>query len=327
MRIKSICVFGGTADGADGAYLETAEKIGILLAKRNIKIIFGGGGTGIMGALAKSALKHGGQVIGLIPDCMREREDTLFSATQLIIADNMHDRKLQMYNLSDGFLVLPGGMGTIDEASEVLCWLNLGLHDKKFIIANIKNYWLPFLKTLKHGMDNDFINTSLLTAINIIQSLDELEVALDNFSVQELQSSETVSEQIHHALKISNNPIETCVKVQELAALNGFKWDKLDKVIKKITEEINELEEQTLLGNSEKILEEYGDLLFAVMNLSVHLNLNYKDAIKIANNKFLHRYSRMENLILEKKQTFKDFRLDGLLEIWEQVKKLEAENY
>ena len=325
--IKSICVFGGTAEGLDRAYLESAKQIGKLLAQKNIKIIFGGGSTGIMGVLAKSALSHNGQVVGIIPDSMREREDTLSSVTQLIIADSMHDRKIQMYDLAEAFLVLPGGMGTIDEAAEVLCWLNLGLHNKKVIIANIKDYWSSFFQTIKHGVDHEFINSSLLDSIYLIASVDELLSILNTLSLHEIaQVQESVSEKMKIMLKASNNPIDACVKIQELAAINGFKWNKLEQAIKKVTEEMQELHEQVLLGNNKNVLEEFGDLLFAVMNLSVHLDINYKESIKITNKKFLQRYSKMENLILQQKLNFNDLKLNSLLEFWKQVKNLETTN-
>jgi uncharacterized protein (TIGR00730 family) len=141
MPNKSITVFCGSKSGNHPKYENQAKVIGQLLAQHQIQLIYGGGNKGIMGAIANSCLDHGGKVIGIIPKVLLEWEAQHTGLTELIVTEDMHARKLQLYERADMALVLPGGMGTFDELFEMLVWNNLKIHDKKIIIFNYDGFY------------------------------------------------------------------------------------------------------------------------------------------------------------------------------------------
>ncbi len=139
--ITSICVFCGAATGHDARFRAGAETIGRRLAEAGHRLVFGGGNAGLMGAVADAALAAGGEVIGVIPDYLVEREHAHPGVSRLITVDSMHSRKEKMFELSDAFIVLPGGVGTLDETFEIITWKQLGLHDKPIVVVDIAGYW------------------------------------------------------------------------------------------------------------------------------------------------------------------------------------------
>ncbi len=139
--MKSITVFCGASAGTDPAYIATARVVGSLLATRGIRVIYGGACIGVMGAVADAALEVGGSVTGVIPHFLRSREVAHYGLTDLIITDTMHDRKMKMQELCDGFIALPGGFGTLEELFEVLTWAQLGLHTKPIGLLNVDGYY------------------------------------------------------------------------------------------------------------------------------------------------------------------------------------------
>ncbi len=141
MKISAVTIFCGSKLGNDPAFEAAAISLGKLLAQGNLKIIYGGGNKGIMGAVANASLSHGGAVIGIIPKLLLEWEAEHKGLTELIITESMHERKLLLYDKGDAAIVLPGGMGTLDELFEMLTWNNLKIHDMKVFILNTNGYY------------------------------------------------------------------------------------------------------------------------------------------------------------------------------------------
>src|SRR5512134_3462451 len=143
--LQSVCVYCGSGTGRNSAFVAAARGLGRLLAASRIGLVYGGGSLGLMGEIARSVLDHGGHVTGIIPGFLSEREHMLIEAQELIVVDDMHQRKHLMFVKSDAFVALPGGLGTLEEFVEQLTWAQLGRHMKPIILANIDGYWDPLL--------------------------------------------------------------------------------------------------------------------------------------------------------------------------------------
>ncbi|WP_442753980.1 TIGR00730 family Rossman fold protein [Methylocystis sp. JAN1] len=156
-KIKNICVYCGSAEGDDPRYAIAAETFGRALAKAGVGLVFGGGSCGLMGVVARSTLNAGGQVTGIIPGFLDEREIALQGLTDLIVVDDMHTRKRLMFEKSDAFVALPGGIGTLEELTEQLTWIQLGRHTKPLVIADIAGFWRPLLSLFAHMHNSGFI--------------------------------------------------------------------------------------------------------------------------------------------------------------------------
>jgi uncharacterized protein (TIGR00730 family) len=154
---KAVCVFCGSAPGAKPIYSEAARDLGTALARSGLTVVYGGGRLGLMNIVADAALAAGGQVIGVIPRMLIERELAHPHLTQQHIVDTMHERKTLMADLSDAFVGLPGGMGTFDELVEIVTWAQLGLHTKPVIIANIDDYFAPMYGMLDYAVSQQFV--------------------------------------------------------------------------------------------------------------------------------------------------------------------------
>jgi uncharacterized protein (TIGR00730 family) len=152
--VKSLAVFCGSRIGASGVYIEVAKKLGQELAKRQITLIYGGSSVGMMGAVANAVLESGGQVIGVIPEFLDDKERSHKNLTELIIVGSMHERKTKMSDLADGFMALPGGPGTLEEFFEIFTWAQLGLHQKPIGLLNIHHYF-DLLISLFNQMANE----------------------------------------------------------------------------------------------------------------------------------------------------------------------------
>ena len=157
MRMKRICVFCGASPGRDAAYREAAVAFGGLLARRGIGLVFGGGHVGLMGAVADAALAAGGEAIGVIPRGLEARELGHRGLTELRVVGSMHERKATMASLADGFVALPGGMGTLEEAAEALTWSQLGIHRKPVGLLDVAGYWSPLVAFLDHAVAEGFL--------------------------------------------------------------------------------------------------------------------------------------------------------------------------
>jgi uncharacterized protein (TIGR00730 family) len=156
---SSICVYCGSSADVAQSYKDAAVHLGREAGERGIEIIYGGGRVGLMGLVADSAIAAGGKVTGIIPSHILELEVAHQTLTELIVVENMHQRKMMMFERSEAFVILPGGLGTLDEAFEILTWKQLGLHRKPIIVANIDGYWDRLLALVDHGVDEGFIRS------------------------------------------------------------------------------------------------------------------------------------------------------------------------
>ena len=150
--LSSVCVFCGASNEADPALLDAAAQLGRDLAAASLKLIYGGGGVGLMGACALAAHKAGGDVLGIIPHFLKVREKRL-DVVETIVVDSMHERKIQLFDRSDAFVVLPGGIGTLEEIVELLSWRRLDLHAKPVVFYNIDGFWEPLFALFQHTVD------------------------------------------------------------------------------------------------------------------------------------------------------------------------------
>jgi uncharacterized protein (TIGR00730 family) len=148
VAVHAVCVFCGSSAPADPRYRDAARALGALIAHRNVTLVYGAGSVGLMGELADAALAQGGRVIGVIPAGLFAREICHTGLTELREVTSMHERKQLMYDLSDGFIALPGGLGTLEELAEVATWSQLGLHSKPVILLNVGGFWDPLLAQL-----------------------------------------------------------------------------------------------------------------------------------------------------------------------------------
>ena len=155
-NIRAVVVFCGSRVGIDPAWRSAAEALGRGLASSGIRLIYGGGRTGLMGAVADGALASGGTVTGIIPDFLRAREVAHAGVTDLLVTDSMHSRKSLMFEHADAFVTMPGGLGTLDETAEIITWRQLGLHDRPILIANINGWAGPLIATLNAYITDGF---------------------------------------------------------------------------------------------------------------------------------------------------------------------------
>jgi len=149
-KIKAICVYCGSSPGTDPAFIEAAREFGQILAENSIRLVYGGGSIGLMGALADSAIRHGGAATGIIPEFLTAKERPRRLAQEQIITRDMHERKRTMFDRADAFVALPGGLGTLEELVEQMTWAQLGRHKKPILIANINGFWDPLLTLIDH---------------------------------------------------------------------------------------------------------------------------------------------------------------------------------
>ncbi|MEX2126817.1 MAG: TIGR00730 family Rossman fold protein [Xanthobacteraceae bacterium] len=157
-EIKSVCVYCGSSNGNDPIYLEAARDFGRTLAREKLKLVYGGGGIGLMGQLARAAIEAGGEVTGVIPDFLVAREKALDGGRGVIVTNDMHERKRTMFELADAFVALPGGIGTLEELVEQMTWVQLGRHKKPLLLLNLMNFWEPLLVLLRHQQKQGFIH-------------------------------------------------------------------------------------------------------------------------------------------------------------------------
>jgi uncharacterized protein (TIGR00730 family) len=155
--MKSICVFCGSSDTIHADYLNAARQLGRTLAERGIRLIYGGGKTGLMGAAADGVLEAGGEVIGIIIPTMNTVALAHIGLTQMDVVEGMHARKARMHELADGYIALPGGLGTFDELFETLTWGQTGAHEKPVGLLNVKNYYAPLLAAIDHAVQEGFV--------------------------------------------------------------------------------------------------------------------------------------------------------------------------
>jgi uncharacterized protein (TIGR00730 family) len=166
--IKTVCVYCGSGPGTNPRFMESAKALGKALADGGIRLVYGGGSVGMMGAVATSVLDHGGMVTGIIPGFLTAKENALKRVQEMIVTPDMHERKRLMFEHSDAFVALPGGIGTLEELVEQLTWQQLGRHSKPVLLANIDGFWEPLLALLAHMRATQFIRPTL--SIDILKA-------------------------------------------------------------------------------------------------------------------------------------------------------------
>jgi hypothetical protein len=166
--IKTVCVYCGSGPGTNPNFVKAAVALGKSLAENGVRLVYGGGSVGLMGAVATSALDHGGAVTGIIPDFLTARENALSRVQEMVVTHDMHERKRLMFERSDAFIALPGGIGTLEELVEQLTWQQLGRHSKPILLANIDGFWEPLMALLTHMRSTAFIRPTL--AVDILQA-------------------------------------------------------------------------------------------------------------------------------------------------------------
>ena len=173
MDIKSLTIFCSSSDLLNQQYYNLAEQIGEFLGKKKILIIYGGGKVGLMGKISQSAFNSNGKVIGVIPEILVSKEIKNLDITKTIVVKDMTERKKKLFELGDAFLILPGGSGTIEEATEVISWSILGIHKKPIIIFNFENYWDPMIEMYNNAKQNKFGNKNLQTLCENVKTFEE----------------------------------------------------------------------------------------------------------------------------------------------------------
>jgi uncharacterized protein (TIGR00730 family) len=173
-RIQSVCVYCGAASGSDPIFIEEARRLGEAIARDGLRLVYGGGGIGLMGEVAAAVAKAGGAVTGIIPEFLMSRERAFGYAAEMIVTEDMHERKRLMFERADAFVALPGGVGTLEELVEQITWAQLGRHRKPILIANIAGFWDPFLALIDHMRANAFIHGNNPVKLLVAETVDEI---------------------------------------------------------------------------------------------------------------------------------------------------------
>ena len=174
----NLCVYCGSGPGKDPAYMQAANSLGTSIAQNGLGLVYGGGSIGLMGETARAVLAHSGRVIGIIPDFLIQKERMLEQAPgqthELIVTNSMHERKITMFERAHGFVVLPGGLGTLEELAEIATWAQLERHNKPIIICNVNGYWDPLVKLLDHMREEHFIRTGMEISLDVVNSAQDV---------------------------------------------------------------------------------------------------------------------------------------------------------
>ncbi len=176
--LANICVFCGSGSGRNPLFAQAAIALGGGMAKAGIGLVYGGGSLGLMGETARAVLKHGGRVTGIIPAFLSEKERMLREVDELIVTKDMHERKRLMFERSDAFVALPGGIGTLEELVEQLTWAQLGRHTKPIVLANIDHFWDPLIGLLDHMRQQAFIRPGLEVGFIVVDSIEAVVPAI-----------------------------------------------------------------------------------------------------------------------------------------------------
>jgi uncharacterized protein (TIGR00730 family) len=176
--IHKVCVYCGSRPGTDPAFVAAATRLGQLFAEHRIGLVYGGGSNGLMGALARSTRQHGGEVFGIIPEFLKTKEHLFTDATEVVVTQDMHERKRIMFERADAFVALPGGVGTLEELVEQLTWSQLGRHHKPIVVVNINGFWDGLLEVFGHMRRLGFIHNGGLFAHKVVDDVEEALPAL-----------------------------------------------------------------------------------------------------------------------------------------------------
>jgi len=188
--IKSVCVYCGSGLGRDPRHEADARALGEIFAENQVSLVYGGGGNGLMGTIARAVLDNGGHVTAIIPEFLVTRESMLKEAQEHIVTEDMHTRKRLMFERADAFVALPGGIGTLEELVEQLTWAQLGRHRKPILIANLNGYWEPLIAMLEHMTAHAFIRERLWVPYLIADRVEDILPMLENAAADVLEAGE-----------------------------------------------------------------------------------------------------------------------------------------
>lgn len=177
--IRSVCLYCGSAIGQRPVFRDAAAEFGALLAQRGIRLVYGGGHVGLMGVAADSALAKGGTVVGVIPRFLIDLEAGHSGLTELVVVGSMHERKQRMFELADGFVILPGGIGTLDEMIEIITWRQLNLHDKPIVVIDLDGYWQGLIALFDKVIADGFAKPRVRQLFSVVRSVGEALPALE----------------------------------------------------------------------------------------------------------------------------------------------------
>ncbi|MGY8661058.1 TIGR00730 family Rossman fold protein [Bradyrhizobium sp. UFLA05-109] len=198
--IKTVCVYCGSGPGTNPRFIESAKALGKALAENNVRLVYGGGSVGMMGAVATSVLDHGGTVTGIIPDFLRMRENALTRVQEMVVTPDMHERKRLMFERSDAFVAMPGGVGTLEELVEQLTWKQLGRHAKPVLLANIDNFWEPLFSLLSHMRQTEFIRASFNVDVLKADHVEDIMPMLKTAAAQVAEAEKNLAPEVARKL-------------------------------------------------------------------------------------------------------------------------------
>jgi len=180
-KLTKICVFCGSSDGNDQHITDAAKCLGLIFAERGITLVYGAAKIGVMGTVAQSVLNNKGHVIGIIPDFLKKKEVVHLGLSELITTKNMHDRKLKMQEISDGFIALPGGFGTLEELFEIITWLQLGLHQKPIGLLNSNGFYDDLLEFIENMVRRGFVSVDNFKLLLVADTIEDLLQKMESF--------------------------------------------------------------------------------------------------------------------------------------------------
>jgi len=179
-QISALCIYCGASQNVDPRHLEKADELGRVTAGKGVELVYGGGHSGMMGAAADGALRAGGRVTGIIPEHLKEREAAHSGVTEMIVVDSMHVRKQKMFERSDAFCILPGGLGTLDETFEIITWKQLGLHDKPIILLNLYGFWDPLMEMVQRQVKGGYLHDDPEYLFSLANDIEDVFTAIAN---------------------------------------------------------------------------------------------------------------------------------------------------
>ena len=174
MKVSRVCVYCGSSIGNEPAFEEAADRFGEILARSGVGLVYGGGGIGLMGVIARAVLREGGHVTGIIPEFLQKREIRFDEVSELIVTETMHERKQKMFELSDAFVALPGGIGTLEETVEMMTWAQLERHNHPIILANLQGFWNPLVELFDHFIERKFTHSRLRSLYSVVDKVEDV---------------------------------------------------------------------------------------------------------------------------------------------------------
>jgi uncharacterized protein (TIGR00730 family) len=174
MKPANVCVYCGSSNGADPTTVDAAQRFGTLMAEGGVGLVYGGASIGVMGALARAVLAGGGTALGVIPEFLSQAEVKMTGLSELIVTQSMHERKQIMFERSDAFVALPGGIGTLEELVEMLTWAQLGRHNHPIIIANLNGFWDPLVELLDHMIQQEFMRSNIRRFYAVVDKVEDI---------------------------------------------------------------------------------------------------------------------------------------------------------